>query len=100
MRDDNINNADGFMGAKKMIVNKLNESGYAEAILGLSLSYGTDVHRMRVRAESLAHMDKGHNKFLESIYTWWDITAPRYWWQEFDTYRVGEIGRASCRERV
>ena len=33
--------------------------------------------------------DKGHNKFLEHIMVWLDIEAPRYWWSEFDTYRVG-----------
>jgi hypothetical protein len=31
----------------------------------------------------------GENKFLESIYIWLDVDAPRFWWQEFDTYRIG-----------
>ena len=31
----------------------------------------------------------GHNKFLEHIMVWLDIEAPRYFWSEFDTYRVG-----------
>jgi hypothetical protein len=31
----------------------------------------------------------GHDKFLEHIEVWIDIEAPRYWWSEFDTYRVG-----------
>lgn len=30
-----------------------------------------------------------HNKFLRQIVCWVDITAPRFWWQEMDTYRTG-----------
>ncbi|MCK9240314.1 hypothetical protein [Desulfocurvus sp.] len=40
-------------------------------------------------AEKLAPLDKGHNKVLESMCVWLDVRMPRYWWQEFDTYRVG-----------
>ncbi len=40
-------------------------------------------------AMELASMDGGHNKFLESIQCWILIEAPRHWWQEFDTYRIG-----------
>ena len=67
----------------------IDEQGFDSAMLGLSLSYGSDVSRMPARAAKLANMDGGHNKFLESIVVWLDITAPRYWWQQFDTYRVG-----------
>ncbi len=45
--------------------------------------------RMEKRAATQHDMDGGHNKFLELIDLWIDIEAPRYWWQEFDTYRVG-----------
>ncbi len=41
------------------------------------------------RAVILAGKDGGHNKFLESICVWLDIEAPRAWWSEMDTYRVG-----------
>ena len=30
-----------------------------------------------------------HAKFLRQISVWVNITAPRYWWSEFDTYKVG-----------
>jgi len=36
-----------------------------------------------------------HCKHLRMIYVWADITAPRYWWQEFDTYRHG-VEKVSC----
>lgn len=70
-------------------VTLLNESGFHEAMLGLSLSYGIDISKAYSVALKLYPKDGGHNKFLESMYMWLDITAPRYWWQEADTYRVG-----------
>ena len=36
-----------------------------------------------------------HCKHLRMIYVWADITAPRYWWNEFDTYRQG-VEKVSC----
>jgi len=72
-----------------MKVQVLKESGYDEALLGLSLSFNKPVHEMPKVAEELYCKDGGHNKFLESIVVWLDITAPRYWWQQGDTYRIG-----------
>jgi hypothetical protein len=57
--------------------------------LGLSLSYGIKIERAEQVALKLYNKSGGHNKFLESIQVWLDVTAPRYWWQEADTYRVG-----------
>ncbi len=67
----------------------LEEHGYCPAILGLSLSHQQDPARMPAVAQRLAFLGDGHNKFLESIVVWLDVVAPRYFWQEFDTYRVG-----------
>lgn len=67
----------------------IEEAGLSEALQGISLSFNSDVERMPARAERLAPMGKGHNKFLESICVWIDIDAPRYWWSQFDTYRIG-----------
>ena len=36
-----------------------------------------------------------HCKHLRMIMCWADIWAPRYWWQEFDTYRQG-VEKVSC----
>lgn len=70
-----------------MRVEILSEYGYEEALLGLSLSFNSKPSA-RV-ASRLAHRQGGHNKFLESMVVYLDVTAPRYWWQQFDTYRVG-----------
>jgi len=67
---------------------KLEEAGYESAIKGLSLNKNqTQSHSKKV-AQILCDKDFGHNKFLESIYIWLDVTAPRYWWSEADTYRL------------
>ncbi len=72
-----------------MKVQVLREAGYEEALLGLSLSYNQPIEKMSRVADRLYCHDDGHNKFLESIVVWLDVAAPRYWWQQFDTYRVG-----------
>ncbi len=36
-----------------------------------------------------------HRKFLRMIVVYCDITAPLYWWKEFDTYKVGTVAN-SC----
>ena len=36
-----------------------------------------------------------HRKFMRMIIVYLDITAPLYWWKEFDTYRVG-VEKNSC----
>lgn len=72
-----------------MKIIKLEEAGYMPAMLGLSLSHNQPVDNMPDVAERLHDKDGGHNKFMESIVVWLDITAPRFWWSEFDTYRVG-----------
>ncbi len=36
-----------------------------------------------------------HRKFMRFITVSMDITAPLYWWKEFDTYKVGTVGN-SC----
>ena len=36
-----------------------------------------------------------HAKYRRQIVVWCDITAPLYWWKEFDTYKVGTVAN-SC----
>lgn len=43
----------------------------------------------------LAKAGSDHRKFLRQIFVSVDITAPLYWWKEFDTYKVGTVAN-SC----
>lgn len=46
-------------------------------------------------AQTLIKTGKEHRKFLRQIMVSVDITAPRYWWQEWDTYKIGTTAN-SC----
>lgn len=43
----------------------------------------------------LANAGADHGKFMRMIVVWLDITAPLYWWKEFDTYKIGTVAN-SC----
>ena len=43
----------------------------------------------------LSKSGPSHAKFLRYITVSFDVTAPRYWWAEMDTYKVGTV-RNSC----
>lgn len=45
--------------------------------------------------KSLSKAGSDHGKFLRFINVTVDITAPLYWWKEFDTYKVGTVAN-SC----
>jgi len=36
----------------------------------------------------------GHDKWLRQVQVWLDIEAPRYWFSEFDTYKVGTVAQS------
>lgn len=44
---------------------------------------------------SLCNAGTDHRKFMRMITVYLDITAPLYWWKEFDTYKVGTVAN-SC----
>ena len=46
-------------------------------------------------AQRLIKAGPDHRKFLRQIFVSVDITAPLYWWKEFDTYKVGTVSN-SC----
>ena len=86
-----------------MEVKIIEEYGYIESLYGLGLSRGITtgmsyneflqdekiINRLKGVSLRLSQKSGGHNKFLESIQVWININAPRYWWQQLDTYRIG-----------
>ena len=46
-------------------------------------------------AKRLAHAGSDHRKFLRQIFVTVDITAPLYWWKDFDTYKVGTTANST-----
>ena len=87
-----------------MKVDVLKVTGIKEALLGMGLSYGLTsdkniidmedaklTGRLTKICEKCARRGNGEDKFLRMIQIWADITAPRFWWAEFDTYKVGTV---------
>lgn len=46
-------------------------------------------------AKTLANAGSVHAKYRRMLIVWVDVTAPLYWWKEFDTYKVGTVAN-SC----
>lgn len=80
---------DGWAAAIRGMRNPLNswdKSDTTGVIIG-----GNDFKLMR----QLVKAGSDHSKFMRMINVTVDITAPLYWWKEFDTYKVGTV-RNSC----
>ncbi|MBQ9691125.1 MAG: hypothetical protein IJV62_03355 [Eggerthellaceae bacterium] len=46
-------------------------------------------------AKSLCRSGSDHRKFVRQIFVSVDITAPMYWWKEFDTYKVATVANST-----
>lgn len=46
-------------------------------------------------AKRLCRAGSDHRKFIRQIMVSADITAPLYWWKEFDTYKVGTVANST-----
>ena len=88
-----------------MKVTVLLEAGHDIALRGMAYSFKDRAEepdqwweakrdRAYKRAVLLAPMDGGHNKFIRQIQLWIDIEAPRCFWSEFDTYKVGTVAQS------
>ncbi len=46
-------------------------------------------------AKRLARSGTDHRKYLRMIFVSVDVTAPLYWWKEYDTYKVGTVANST-----
>ncbi len=46
-------------------------------------------------ATRLTNAGSDHRKFIRQIFVSVDITAPIYWWKEYDTYKVGTVANST-----
>lgn len=44
--------------------------------------------------QRLARAGTDHRKYMRMIVVYADVTAPLYWWKEFDTYKVGTVANS------
>ena len=87
----------GFEHAIRGMRNPMNswdrsDSGYVDKRFNDQFHIGP--HDMKLM-KTLIKAGPEHRKFLRQIFISVDITAPLYWWKEFDTYKVGTVAN-SC----
>lgn len=72
----------------------LEEAGLIDPLIGCHVGYevGENDHKLMMQ---LAKGGPVHAKYRRMIAVYVDITAPLYWWKEFDTYKVGTVAN-SC----
>jgi len=74
-----------------MSVEVMREAGYEQALSALALCRNQPLDKMPSVLAKLAGMGGGHDKVLEMMCVWVRVDAPRHWWQEMATYRVGTV---------
>ena len=82
----------GFKHAIRGMRNPLNSWNRSDSDFGVNTFIGgNDLDLMR----RLYKAGPEHRKYLRQIFVSMDITAPLYWWKEFDTYKIGTTAN-SC----
>jgi len=92
-----------FEGAIRGMRNPLNSWDKSDTVISLELRRGAKHGKVyaEIGPNDLALMKKlikagsDHRKFMRQIFVSVDITAPLYWWKEFDTYKVATVSN-SC----
>lgn len=82
----------GFEAAIRGMRNPKNSWDKADSDLSTKIELGPNDMDLATR---LAKGGPVHAKYRRMIEVWVDITAPLYWWKEFDTYKVGTVAN-SC----
>lgn len=85
-----------FYGALRGMRNPMNSWNKADSYinkLGLFILGKNDLDL----AQRLIKAGSEHRKFLRQIFVSVDITAPLYWWNEFDTYKVGTVANSTSK---
>lgn len=90
-----------------MEIKLMRTAGLPEALFGIGLSYGltsgekrwaalseTMKRRLEEIASRLCQKGAGEDKFLRQVQCWFDVRAPRYWWAEADTFKVGTVAQS------
>lgn len=92
-----------FEGALRGMRNPLNSWNKSDSLFYETDDFDPDDFPGRVKigpndldlARRLINAGSDHRKFLRQIFVSVDITAPLYWWKEFDTYKVATVAN-SC----
>lgn len=88
-----------FEGALRGMRNPMNSWDKSDSRWGYNLNINKPVYIIGKKdlqlAQRLIKSGSEHRKFMRQIFVSVDITAPLFWWKEFDTYKIGTV-RNSC----
>ena len=82
----------GWEAAIRGMRNPMNSWDKSDSCFGDNFVIGKDDLRLM---RNLSKAGSDHSKYLRMINVTCDITAPTFWWAEYDTYKVGTV-RNSC----
>ena len=91
----------GWEHAIRGMRNPLNSWGKSDTNFNDYRDTGCDLNFLTLGENDLSLMVRlrnagtDHRKFMRMLEVYVDITAPLYWWKEFDTYKVGTVAN-SC----
>lgn len=86
-----VMNLDGAMRGAR---NPLNSWERSDSTYAFDGSYVLGKNDLDL-AKRLCRAGSDHRKFIRQILVSVDITAPMYWWKEFDTYKVGTVANST-----
>ena len=82
----------GLKPAIRGMRNPLNSWDKSDSLFGYTTKVGKSDMELALK---LANAGTSHSKYRRMINVYVDITAPLYWWKQFDTYKVGTVD-TSC----
>jgi len=86
----------GFKHALRGMRNPLESWDKSDSLIEDEYEYQLEVGKNDLDlAQRLIKAGEPHRKFMRQIFVSVDITAPIYWWKEFDTYKVGTVANST-----
>lgn len=82
----------GWQAAIRGMRNPMNSWSLSDSSFKGTIEIGANDLKLM---QQLAKAGNDHGKFLRMINVTADITAPLYWWSEYDTYKIGTVAN-SC----
>lgn len=96
-----VMNFDAAIRGMRKPMNSGNKSDSAWTYIENPITHNTAKFQFFIGKNDLELMKKlcnsgsDHRKFMRMIFVSMDITAPLYWWKEFDTYKVGTVANST-----
>lgn len=86
----------GFKHALRGMRNPMNSWEMSDSLIEKEFEGQLEIGKNDMKlAQTLIKAGSEHRKFLRQIFVSVDITAPLYWWKEFDTYKVGTVANST-----